>query len=289
MEGGDDGRPTSMGVSGLLGPRNAPTVWNSVFQHSQFWDGRAATLEEQSIGPIVAAPEMGMPSHDVAIQRLSAIDGYVQEFAKVFKSSDAVTIDNVGKAIAAFERTLITPNSVFDKYVSGDASALTSQQLRGMERFDSVGCTECHSGPNFNSWTGDESDMIYEEFPRYSDSPLVKQHKLDLDLGRFNATNDDADKHFFKIALLRNITLTGPYFHNGAVDTLGDAVRIMAKTQLDEELSDGEVDDIVSFLSALEGEFPEIVLPRLPSRSGRSILENQTAASDVGNNDTETL
>ncbi len=281
MEGGDDGRPTSMGIHGRIGPRNAPTVWNSAFQTSQFWDGRAATLEEQAAGPIVAQPEMGMPSHDVAIERLKAIPGYVAEFSDVFPQDQPLTIENAVKAIAAFERTLITPNSPYDRYVSGDESAMTEQQVRGMKLFDGVGCAECHAGPNFNNWEPGISTIAFEEFPRSTDSPLVAKYSLDLDLGRYEATKEDSDKHYFKTPTLRNITLTAPYFHNGAVPTLVESVQVMSVVQLDTELSSAELDDLVAFLSALEGEFPAIMLPRIPSWPGNSVLEYTESATNA--------
>lgn len=147
MEGGDDGRATSMGVDGLTGPRNAPTVWNSAFQASQFWDGRSATLEEQAKGPMVADVEMGMLGHDQVIRRIKDIPGYVSEFEAAFGKDDGVTIENAVDAIAAFERTLITPNSALDRYLAGDKQAMNDTQVRGMKLFESIGCTECHSGP----------------------------------------------------------------------------------------------------------------------------------------------
>ena len=279
MEGGDDGRPSSMGVHGSIGPRNAPTVWNSVFQASQFWDGRSPSLEDQAKGPIVAAPEMGMPAHENAIKRIAAIPGYQTEFRDVFDSEDSVTIDNVVKAIAAFERTLVTPNSTFDRFVHGDKSALTDKQIRGMQLFSDIGCTECHSGPAFNGWDVGSTTQTFEEFPRNAESQLVGQYGLDRDLGRFAATNRKSDKHYFKVPTLRNISLTSPYFHNGAVAKLSDAVRVMSETQLDTELSSEEVESIVDFFSALDGEFPSIALPRIPSRPGESVLEDQEPAA----------
>ena len=275
MEGGDDGRPSSMGVHGRIGPRNAPTVWNSVFQASQFWDGRSPSLEDQAKGPIVAAPEMGMPAHEHAIKRIAAIPGYQTEFREVFESEDSVTIDNLAKAIAAFERTLITPNSAFDRYVRGETSAMTHKQIRGMELFSEVGCTECHSGPAFNGWDVGSTTPTFEEFPRNVESQFVKQFRLDKDLGRFASTNKKSDKRYFKVPTLRNVTLTSPYFHNGAVATLTDSVRVMGETQLDTKLSDEEVRSIIDFLETLEGEFPSITMPRIPSRPGESVIEDQ--------------
>jgi len=282
MEGGDDGRPTSMGVHGRIGPRNAPTVWNSVFQTSQFWDGRATTLEEQAAGPIIAQPEMGMANHDAAIERLRAVPGYASEFAELFPEAQPVTLENAVKAIAAFERTLITRDSPFDRYMAGEHASLTEQQVRGMKLFESVGCTECHAGPNFNHWESGDSEVAFEEFPRFNDNPLVVKYSLDKDLGRHEATKNDADKHFFKTPTLRNITLTAPYFHNGGVPTLHEAVQVMSVTQLDTELATEEVDDLEAFLAALEGEFPSLTLPRLPSRAGESIVADQEPAAVAG-------
>ncbi|WP_286177393.1 cytochrome-c peroxidase [Rhodopirellula sp. JC639] len=281
MEGGDDGRPTSMGVDGLTGPRNAPTVWNSVFQASQFWDGRAATLADQAKGPMVADVEMGMSGHDQVIDRINTIPGYVREFEIVFGSNEAVTIEHAVKAIAAFERTLITPNSALDLYLLGNKNAMSDVQVRGMELFESIGCTECHSGPALNGWQpGGDAD--FAEFPRVTDSPYVKKHDLSSDIGRSNATGDRRHDHYFKTPTLRNITLTAPYLHNGRVDSLSEAIRVMAGTQLDMELSDDEVSELVAFMTALEGQFPEITLPRLPSQSGESVLRNPEAGTAEG-------
>jgi cytochrome c peroxidase len=279
MEGGDDGRPSSMGVFGRIGPRNAPTVWNSAFQHSQFWDGRSPSLEDQAKGPLLATPEMGMPTHAFVIDRLRTVPGYVAEFESVFDGGGALNIDNAAKAIAAFERTLITPNSLYDRYVSGSDSVMSDSQIRGLKLFASVGCTECHSGPAFNGWAPESTSPTFEQFPRSTASPYVTKYKLADDEGRSAVTKDANDRNRFKVATLRNITLTAPYFHNGAVESLPEAVRVMATTQLDEKLTDENVADIVSFLAALEGDFPEITLPRIPSRSGETILQDQEPAN----------
>ncbi len=281
MEGGDDGRATSMGVDGLTGPRNAPTVWNSAFQASQFWDGRSATLEEQAMGPMVADVEMGMHGHDQVTKRIKNIPGYVSEFRAAFGKDDEVTINNTVDAIAAFERTLITPNSAMDRYLAGDKRAMNEAQIRGMRLFESTGCTECHSGPALNGWRPG-SDAEFVQFPRFEDSSYVKQYDLAADLGRSKASNEDSDDHHFKTPTLRNITLTAPYFHNGRVSTLSEAVRVMASTQLDIELSSAEVADLTAFMAALEGEFPNLTFPRLPSRSGESVLG---ASVNAGPND----
>jgi len=225
MEGGDDGRPTSMGINGLTGERNAPTVWNAGFQASQFWDGRVASLEDQSKGPIVAAPEMGMPNHEFALERIRQVPGYKQEFQQVFGTFDSITIDHVAEAIAAFERTLITPGSRFDDFVEGDASALSAEAQQGMRLFDEIGCTECHSGPAFNGWTSQDEAPEFVEFPRF-DSSHVEMYELKKDRGRFEQ----------------------------------------------------QVQQLIAFLSSLEGPFPEITLPRIPSNPGASIISESNSA-----------
>lgn len=279
MEGGDDGRPSSMGIHGRIGPRNAPTVWNSAFQTSQFWDGRSPSLEEQAKGPVVAAPEMGMPDHNKAIERIASIPGYREKFSQVFGDKDSVTLENAVKAIAAFERTLITPDSAYDRYAKGEKSAMTDSQIRGMQLFESTGCTECHSGPALNGWEPGATEPVFNEFPRYSNNEFVNKYSLSKDHGRYEVTRQDEDKHLYKVPTLRNITITAPYFHNGAVNSLPEAVRVMAQTELDIKLSDQNVTDIVAFLTALDGKFPQISMPRLPSRPGESILEDQAPAA----------
>ncbi len=281
MEGGDDGRPTSMGVHGRIGPRNAPPVWNAAFMSTQFWDGRAKTLEEQALGPLVAHPEMGMPDHKRVVERLRAIPGYVTEFEQVFGDEQAVTVDNAVKAIAAFERTLITPYSPYDRYVNGNKEALSEQQLRGMRTFNQVGCTSCHSGPAFNGpqMRRPKGNGFFQEFPKFTDNPYVEEYNLMADKGRAEVTGKASDAHRFKVPTLRNVELTAPYFHNGAVKTLAEAVRVMAKTQLNRELSEQQVADIVAFLRGLTGEFPVIRMPRLPSKPGTTVIQGAQPAS----------
>jgi cytochrome c peroxidase len=162
--------------------------------------------------------------------------------------------------------------------VTGDKQALDESQLRGLELLSSVGCADCHSGPAFNGWEIGETEPTFEQFPVSSDNEFVKRYDLDQDLGVFAVTKNEDDKHAFKVPTLRNTTLTSPYFHNGAVSSLKQAVHIMSVTELDTELTDQEASDIVAFLYALEGEFPNIMMPRLPSRPGETVLENQEPA-----------
>ena len=271
MEGGDDSRSVSMGVHGKTGGRNAPTVWNSAFHSVQFWDGRAPLLEDQAKGPVANPVEMGMEDVDTAMERVRRIPGYKAYFDKAF-GENSMTVDNAAKAVAAFERTLITPNSSYDKYVKGDNKAMSEQQVRGMNKFASSGCTSCHSGAAFNGPQMKLGEGFFTRFPTFTDNTYVAQYKLADDKGRQEVTGNEADASMFRTPTLRNITDTAPYFHNGSVNDLAEAVRVMAKTQLNKDLPDSDVNDIVAFLGALTGEYPEITMPRLPATSGTSIV-----------------
>jgi cytochrome c peroxidase len=272
MAGGDDSRATSVGINGQKGGRSAPTVWNSGFLPVQFWDGRAATLEDQAKGPITNPIEMGMKNHDVAIERLSKIPGYVDMFKKAYpKDKNPLNIDNAAKAIATYERTLITPNSRFDKYMKGNKKALTAQEIRGMKLVEEVGCTACHYGPNF---TGSLTEANYQKFPMTPNKDIEKKYNFTEDLGRYEITKNDDDKNVYRVQTWRNVALTAPYFHNGAVKTLDEAVKVMAKLQLDVDLKDDQVQDIVAFLNSLTGEFPKQTMPRLPGLVNTTFIED---------------
>ncbi len=271
MLGGDDNRALSMGVHGKTGGRSAPTVWNSAFSSTQFWDGRAASLEDQAKGPVVNPVEMGMSDLEQAMNRMRAIPGYKPYFVAAF-GNDAMTVDNAAKAVAAFERTMITPNSSYDRFVKGDKSALDEQQQRGMNTFAEVGCTRCHSGAAFNGPTLSAGNGFFMKFPTFEDNEYVSKYSFMEDKGRFSATAKKADMHLFKVPTLRNIALTAPYFHNGSVKTLDEAVRVMAKVQLNKELSNQQAEDLVAFLKGLSGEFPEQKLPRLPATPGWTLM-----------------
>ena len=270
MEGGDDSRRVSMGVHGKTGGRNAPTVWNAAFHSVQFWDGRAPLLEDQAKGPVANPVEMGMKDVATAMQRVKQIPGYKTYFDQAF-GKNSMSVSNAAKAVAAFERTLITPNSPYDKYVKGDRNAMSQQQIRGMNTFASTGCTSCHSGAAFNGPQQKLGTGFYVKFPTF-DNAYVSQYKLDEDKGREEATGKSADRNMFRVPTLRNITDTAPYFHNGSVNDLNEAVRVMAKSQLNITLAEKEVKDIVAFLAALGGEYPQITMPRLPSTSGTSVI-----------------
>jgi len=268
LEGGDDHRPVSMGVHGLKGGRNAPTVWNAAFDSVQFWDGRANTLEDQAKGPIANPVEMGMADVGLAVDRLHKITGYQPYFDGAFGKGDNITADNTAKAIAAYERTLITPGSPYDRFVKGDKHALTADQQRGMQAFDKAGCTACHSGAMFNGPALPVGTGFYMKFPVYAGSPYVAKYHLADDLGRYNVTKKDADKNLWRVPTLRNLVYTAPYMHNGEVKSLDEAVRVMAATQLNKQLPEQDVRDIVYFLESLSGPFPASMMPRLPPTPG---------------------
>lgn len=235
---GVDNLPTSPGARGEQGTRNSPTVLNSGWQDSQFWDGRAEDLVEQAKGPILNPIEMGMPDEQTVEKKIRGIVEYRKEFARVFPGDEqVVTYQNIAEAIAAFERTLITP-ARFDDFMKGDADALSEEEQRGLDTFLKIGCKSCHDGTLIGGET-------YE--------PLGKEHAYENqdDQGMYLLTGDEGDRMFFKVAPLRNVSLTAPYFHDGKIQTLEQAVRKMGKLQLDEDLSDQQVSDITGFLKAL--------------------------------------
>jgi cytochrome c peroxidase len=263
MLGGEDNRPNSMGVNGQTGGRSAPTVWNAAFNKVQFWDGRAASLEDQAAGPVTNPIEMGMKSWDDVVARLKTIDGYKAAFDEAFPGGE-ISKENATKAIAAYERTLITPNSAYDKYAGGDQTALTEQQIRGMNKAVELGCTGCHSGPAFNGGGS------FQKFPVFENGYFEAQYHFMKDKGVAEVSKKSSDEHLFKVPTLRNIALTAPYFHNGAVKSLDQAVKVMAKLQLNKDLEAQDVEDIVAFLNALTGEFPKQTMPRLPGTPGKT-------------------
>jgi len=246
---GVDNLSFSPGNDGGLGGRNSPTVLNAALHISQFWDGRAKDVEEQAGGPILNPIEMAMPNEKAVVDRLSKIEEYKLLFATAFpEESTPITYLNIQKAIGAFERKLIIP-SKFDKYLSGDETVLTDQEKSGLETFTTIGCIACHSG---NLLGG----QLFQKFGLYGNYwEHTKSKKVDE--GKFEATKNEADKYFFKTPSLRNIEKTYPYFHDGSIEKLEDAINIMAKTQLNKELTAKETSDMVAFLKTLTGEVPK--------------------------------
>ena len=238
QNGGDDGLQVSFGIKGQTGVRNAPTVYNAVFNFHQFWDGRAKTLQDQAAGPIVNSVEMGENFADL-IKKLDATK-YKKEFEKIYK--DGITKENITDAIAEYEKTLITPNSPFDLYLKGDTNAISQEAKEGYELFEAKGCIACHQGVNIGG-------ELYNKFGVFDDTNLS-------DLGRYEVTKRENDKGYFKVPTLRNIAQTAPYFHDGRTSDLSEAVRLMANYQLGRKLSDEEVKKIVAFLKTLSGKLP---------------------------------
>ncbi len=243
---GVDQLATSPGDAGANGTRNSPTVLNAAYHSSQFWDGRAKDVEEQAGMPITNPVEMAIPSEEFLIERLSKIDMYKDLFGKAFPEDDnALSYDNLQKAIGAFERTLITP-SKFDDYLTGSTGALTLEEKTGLKTFMDVGCGTCHMG----SLLGGNMFQKFGVFGNYWE--YTKSENIDE--GRFEVTKNEADKYMFKVPSLRNIAQTYPYFHDGSVSDLDEAVKIMAKVNLNKDLTESEVNDIVAFLGSLTGE-----------------------------------
>lgn len=253
--GGHDYLPTSIGHGWQKGPRNSPTVFNAVFNAAQFWDGRAADLAEQAKGPVQAGVEMSSTPERV-VATLKSMPEYVDRFEAAFPADDnPVTFDNMATAIEAFEATLITPDAPFDQFLRGNDDALNDQEKEGLALFMDKGCTACHSGVNF----GGQGYFPFGLVTRPGGEILPEGDK-----GRFAVTETASDEYVFRAAPLRNIELTAPYFHSGAVWSLEEAVAVMGTAQLGTELNDNQVDSIVAFLKTLTGKIPEVQYPELP-------------------------
>ena len=243
---GVDHEPTSPGHLGKRGERNSPTVYNSALHFKQFWDGRAADVEAQALGPVLNSGEMAMPAEPVVVSRLAENPEYKELFKKAFPDdAEPVTFKNMGRAIGFFERRLLTP-SRFDSFLAGDSNALSVGEKKGLETFVSSGCIACHSGATIGG-------QMFQKLG------LVKPYET-TDLGLFALTKKESDKFFFKVPSLRNVSETSPYFHDGSIKTLEEAIKLMGLHQLGRELSDGDISSIVEFLKSLKGEIPKEAL-----------------------------
>ena len=244
---GVDNHQYSHGVNDQLGGVNAPTVYNAVYNFVQFWDGRAATLAAQAAGPPLNPVEMASESFEQIISKLNAD----KKFAKAFKAvyPDGITEANLTDAIEQFERTLVTPNSAFDKWLRGDDAAITAEQLEGYELFKKYDCATCHAGPNLG---GLSYELMGLRRHYFAERGLEMTHE---DNGRFKETGLERDRHRFKVPGLRNVEHTWPYYHDGTRETLEEAVKDMGIYQSGVELSDAQVASIVSFLKSLTGEY----------------------------------
>jgi cytochrome c peroxidase len=248
--GGVDRLPRSRGAGGKEGGINAPTVFNSGFNFRQFWDGRAETLEDQVDGPLQNPIEMA-GTWPKALAAIAEDPQYAAVFKAIYR--DGIQPRNVKDAIATFERSLITPNSRFDRFLRGDQTALSEEEQAGYDLFKQIGCTSCHQGLNIGG-------NMYQKLGIMEDYFAVRGHITEVDLGRFNITKREQDRYFFKVPTLRNVAQTPPYLHDGSAATLEDVVQVMARYQLGKKLKAVEVARIVAFLRTLTGEYAGKVL-----------------------------
>jgi cytochrome c peroxidase len=254
--GGTDNLKTSIGDHWQQGPINSPTVLNSSMNLAQFWDGRAKDLKAQAGGPIANPGEMAF-THELAVEVLESIPAYVAEFKQVF-GKDGVDIDKITDAIAEFEKTLVTPNSRFDKWLQGDKAALSADEQAGYALFKDSGCTACHNGPAVGGNSFQKMGVVE---PYKAKSPAE---------GLVAVTGKDADRFKFKVPTLRNVEMTYPYFHDGEAETLTEAVDVMGRLQLGKKFSDKENGQIVAFLKSLTGDQPSFQLPILPPSTDKT-------------------
>lgn len=244
-KGGADGLRNSVGIGGQRGDMNAPTVFNSGFNFRQFWNGRAESLEDQIDGPVHNPKELGSNWPEI-VAKLKQDTAYAAEFGALYR--DGIQPGNIKDAIATFERSLITPNSRFDKYLKGDRDALTQDEIKGYQLFKSYGCIACHQGVNVGGNLYQRLGVMRDYFKQRGDIAAA-------DLGRFAITGKPEDRHVFKVPSLRNVAVTGPYFHDGSVATLEEVVVIMGQHQLGVSIPDDDVVLIVNFLRTLTGEY----------------------------------
>ncbi len=265
-DGGDDNLARSPGQAGKTSKRSAPSLWNIGFQTVLYWDGRETSLESQTLdhlrNPVVSSwPHLGR-----LVDRLNQSASYQQDFRTVF-SDDKDTLNgisgiNIARALSSFERSLLARNSAFDHYIAGDKSALSNSAKRGIQAFNEAGCLACHFGANFAGPAPGPAlkmgDGFYELFPTKRGSKYEQQYHITDDMGRFEFTGDPGERFMWRVPPLRGIVLTAPYFHNGSVATLEEAIRVMGKVQFNNTLSDTAVHDIAAFLQSLTGELEPI-------------------------------
>lgn len=258
--GGTDNLKTSIGHKWQAGPVNSPTVLNSSLQIAQFWDGRASDLQEQAAGPIAADVEMALP-HTLAVNVIQSIPGYVEQVKSIY-GDEQVTLDHITDAIAEFERTLVTPNAPFDQWLMGDDSAISTTALAGYELFKNAGCIACHYGEALGGKSFMKMGLVA---PYESDSPAQ---------GRFDVTGQEMDRFMFKVPTLRNVTLTQPYFHDGAAETLAEATQVMGQLQLGRDFTEEELTQLVAFMETLTGDRLQMMLPILPENGPETPAPN---------------
>jgi cytochrome c peroxidase len=259
--GGADLQETSVGHGWQKGPRNAPTVFNAVYDVAQFWDGRAPDLQSQAKGPVQASVEMNNKP-ELVVQTLKSIPGYAPLFKAAFPGEAVpISFDNMAKAIEVFEATLLTPDAPFDRYLKGDGKALDAKQEAGLRIFMDKGCAGCHGGINVGG-------SAYFPFGIH-DAPSAEIRPTG-DLGRFKVTNTESDRYVFKAPGLRNVSTTQPYFHSGKVWKLQEAVTLMGSAQLGIKMTADDADKVAAFLQALKGAAPKVEYPILPDSSDQT-------------------
>lgn len=268
--GVDPGQPVSSGFNGKPGGRNSPTVYNAGLQFSQFWDGRAPTLAAQAAGPMMNPVEMGMPGPEAVIAYIRSNPGYVKQFKDAFPTQkDAITMENVTAAIASFEERLQTP-ARWDEYIKGNEQALSDAEKQGLRVFLNTGCASCHAGAGMGG-------NSFAKLGTYQDWPDEKS-----DTGRMGLTHQPRDLMYFKVPLLRNVTMTGPWFHDGKVKSIDEAVQMMGKYQLGRNLTASEVHSIVMYLNTLTGPIPqEYIQPQLPDTTSSKVDSQLPAKAPV--------
>jgi cytochrome c peroxidase len=264
---GVDNLPTSIGHRWAVGPRNAPTVLNAALHSAQFWDGRAADVEEQAQGPVLNPIEMAMPHADFAVERLASIPGYVDAFEAAYPdAAEPLSYVAMADAIGAFERTLVTPDR-FDDFLRGDAEALGELERAGLQAFINYGCAGCHGGAAIGGSVFARFGVVEAYWEATREFVTIDSPTMPMDVGRFAVTQQRADLYVFKSPSLRNITRTYPYFHDGSVWDLRDATQIMARVQLGREITGPDLDALMAWYLTLEGEIPAhaLQLPVLPA------------------------
>jgi cytochrome c peroxidase len=244
-QGGADKNRIAIGIGNALGEYNTPTVFNSVFNFHQFWDGRAATLADQVSGPLTNIAEMAS-DWVIAVRRVSEDVEYRKAFKREYGGE--ISEKTITDAIVRFEATLLTPNAPFDRFLKGDTTAISDEAKEGYKRFTDFGCISCHQGINIGG-------NFFQRFGVMGDYFADRGNVTKADLGRYNVTGHEKDRYVFKVPSLRNVALTAPYFHDGSAETLDEAIEIMGRYQLERELSEEDRRYIVAFLESLTGEY----------------------------------
>ncbi|MCF6254822.1 MAG: c-type cytochrome [Gammaproteobacteria bacterium] len=265
-EGGDDNRALSLGQDGKTSQRSAPSLWNIGFQTVLYWDGRAISLEAQTLDHLRDPVISRWPHIGALVDHLNQSASYQRAFRNAFPDDkntfNGISGVNIARAISSFERSLLARNSPFDRYIAGDKSALSASAQRGIQAFNDAGCLACHFGANFAGPAPGPAlkmgDGFYELFPNNLGSDYEQRYGLVKDLGRFEFTGNPDGRFMWRVPPLRGIALTAPYFHNGSVASLEEAIRVMGKVQFNKNLSAKDVRDISAFLHSLTGELEQV-------------------------------